>query len=136
MAKKRSAEIPVTASGGNVFADLGLAEADEELTKAQLASRIRHVIRCRRLTQGAAAAIMGIDQSKVSALVNGRPARFSSEQLMRLLMALGEDMESAGETRIKARSPRRLTLDELLSGMTSDREHPWEDDSPQDKETL
>ncbi|MFQ5757758.1 MAG: XRE family transcriptional regulator, partial [Acidiferrobacterales bacterium] len=55
MVKKREAEIPVTPGSGNVFADLGFAEPEEELTKAQLASHIRQIIKRRRLTQVAAA---------------------------------------------------------------------------------
>ncbi len=90
MVKKRKGDIAVTASSGNVFADLGFAEPEEELTKAQLASHIRQVIKRRRLTQVAAAALMGVDQPKVSALLNGRLANFSSERLMRLLTALGQ----------------------------------------------
>lgn len=93
MVKKREAEIAVTPSSGNVFADLGFAEPEEELAKAQLASCIRQVIKRRRLTQVAAAALMGIDQPKVSALLNGRLANFSTERLMRLLTALGQDVE-------------------------------------------
>ncbi len=54
MVKERETGIPVTVSSGNVFADIGLPDADEELTKAQLASHIRHVIKDRRLTQTAA----------------------------------------------------------------------------------
>jgi predicted XRE-type DNA-binding protein len=99
MARKRSVgsdsptDIPVATSGGNVFADMGLAEPEEELAKAQLASHIRQIIKRRRLTQVAAAALMGIDQPKVSALLNGRLANFSSDRLMRLLTALGQDVE-------------------------------------------
>ncbi len=70
MAKKPL--IPVTPSSGNVFADIGVPEPEEELAKAQLASRIREIVRGSRLTQVAAAAVMGIDQPKVSALLNGR----------------------------------------------------------------
>ena len=81
--REAEAEIPVTSSSGNVFAELGFAEPEEELTKAQLASHIRRIIGRRRLTQVAAAALMGIDQPKVSALINGRLANFSSERLMR-----------------------------------------------------
>ena len=51
------------------------------------------MIKRQRLTQVAAAALMGIDQPKVSALLNGRLANFSSERLMRLLTALGQDVE-------------------------------------------
>ena len=101
MAKK--SVIPVTASSGNVFADLGVPQPEEELAKAQLASRIRQVIRQSRLTQAAAAALMGIDQPKVSALINGRLANFSSERLMRLLTRLGQDIEIV----VKAKPCRR-----------------------------
>jgi len=93
MVKKRELEIPVTPSTGNVFADMGLPEPEEELTKAQLATHIRQVIKRRRLTQVAAATLMAIDQPKVSALLNGRLANFSSERLMRLLTALGQDVD-------------------------------------------
>jgi len=101
MAKRREAEIAVIAGSGNVFADIGLPEAEEELAKARLASCIRQVIRRRRLTQVAAAARMGIDQPKVSAILNGRLVNFSSDRLMRLLTALGQDVE----IRVKA-TPR------------------------------
>jgi predicted XRE-type DNA-binding protein len=93
MVKKRKSQISVTPGSGNVFADIGLPEPEEELTKAQLTSHIRQVIKRRRLTQVGAAAIMGIDQPKVSALLNGRLANFSSERLMRLLTALGQDVD-------------------------------------------
>jgi len=69
MAGKHEREIPVIEGAGNVFADLGVAEPDEELAKAQLASLIRKAIRRRRLTQAEAAALTGLDQPKVSALV-------------------------------------------------------------------
>jgi predicted XRE-type DNA-binding protein len=112
MVKKREneagTEIPVTPSSGNVFADLGLAEPEEELTKAQLASHIRQVIRRRRLTQMAAAALMGIDQPKVSALLNGRLANFSSERLMRLLTTLGQDVDITVKPRNRARGRIRV----------------------------
>jgi predicted XRE-type DNA-binding protein len=93
MGKKQEPEIPVTPGSGNVFADLGFEEPEEELTKAQLASHIRQIIQRRRLTQVAAGALMGIDQPKVSALLNGRLANFSTDRLMRLLTALGQDVE-------------------------------------------
>lgn len=87
MVKKHEPDIPVTPGSGNVFADLGFAEPEEELTKAELASHIRQVIQRRKLTQVAAAALMGIDQPKVSALLNGRLANVSTDRLMRLLTA-------------------------------------------------
>ncbi len=85
--------IPVTGSSGNVFADMGVAEPEEELAKAQLARHIRHTIKRKRLTQIQAAHLMGLDQPKVSALMNGRLAGFSSDRLIRFLAALGQDVE-------------------------------------------
>jgi predicted XRE-type DNA-binding protein len=110
MVKKRKAEISVTESSGNVFADMGLPEAEEELTKAQLASHIRLVIRRRRLTQVSAASLMGIDQPKVSALLNGRLANFSSERLMRLLTALGQDVDITVRAKPRNRAHGRIRV--------------------------
>ena len=110
MVRKRDDEIPVTPSSGNVFADLGFAEPEEELTKAQLASHIRQVIKRRRLTQVAAASLMGVDQPKVSALLNGRLANFSSDRLMRLLTALGQDVEITVKAKPRNRSHGRIRV--------------------------
>lgn len=110
MARKRAKEIPVTASSGNVFADIGVPEPEEELTKAQLASHIRQVIRRRRLTQVAAASQMGIGQPKVSALLNGRLANFSSERLMRLLTALGQDVDITVKAKPRSRAHGRIRV--------------------------
>jgi predicted XRE-type DNA-binding protein len=110
MVKKQKPGIPVTASSGNVFADLGFAEPEEELTKAQLASHIRQVIKRRRLTQLTAATLMGIDQPKVSALLNGRLTNFSSERLMRLLTALGQDVEIMVKAKPRSRARGRIRV--------------------------
>ncbi len=90
--KQRNA-IAVTAGSGNVFADLGFANAGEELTKAQLAEYIRMVVAYRRLTQAAATRIVGLDQPKISALLNGRRVNFSTDRLMELPTALGQDVD-------------------------------------------
>ena len=111
MVKKRGAqEIGVTEGSGNVFADLGFAEPEEELTKTQLASHIRQILKRRRLTQTAAAELMGIDQPKVSALLNGRLANFSSERLMRLLTALGHDVEIAVSPKPRSSAQGRIRV--------------------------
>ncbi|MBI3514689.1 MAG: XRE family transcriptional regulator [Proteobacteria bacterium] len=110
MVKKRQADIPVTSSTGNVFADLGVHAPEDALTKAQLASHIRQVIRRSRLTQAAAAKRMGIDQPKVSALLNGRLENFSSERLMRLLTALGQDIEITVKAKPRNRAHGRIRV--------------------------
>jgi predicted XRE-type DNA-binding protein len=88
-----SEDIKVTRSSGNVFADLGLPDADHLLAKADLAIEISSIIEDRGLTQAEAAEIMGVDQPKVSALVRGRLDGFSMERLYRFLIALGRDVE-------------------------------------------
>jgi predicted XRE-type DNA-binding protein len=93
MADHDEDDITVTPSSGNVFADLGVAEPEEELAKAQLASHIRAAIGRRKLTQARAAKLIGLDQPKVSALMNGRLTGFSSDRLLRCLTALGHDVD-------------------------------------------
>jgi len=99
--------IAVTEGSGNVFADLGVAEPEEELAKAKLAFHIRAAIGRRALTQARAAALMGLDQPKVSALMNGRLTGFSSDRLLRCLTALGQDVDivvrGGGTDRVRGR---------------------------------
>ncbi len=83
----------ITASRGNVFADLELAQPDEYLAKAELAAEILKMVQQRRLTQAAAGKLLGIAQPKVSALLNGRLDGFSTERLFRFLNALGCDIQ-------------------------------------------
>lgn len=116
MARKREQQIPVTPGSGNVFTDLGFPEPDEELTKAQLASHIRQIIKRRHLTQAAAASIMGIDQPKVSALLNGRLANFSSTRLMRLLTTLGRDVEITVKAKPRNRAHGRIRVTDTEPG--------------------
>ena len=79
--------------GGNVFADLGHPRPAEALAKAELARKIGAIIERRGLTQAAAAAILEVDQPKVSALIRGRLAGFSLDRLVRFLVLLGSDVE-------------------------------------------
>lgn len=80
-------------SSGNVFADLGLPNAEDRLAKAELARKISEIIVKRRLTQMEAGELLGIDQPKISALVRGRLGGFSLERLVRFLTVLGRDVE-------------------------------------------
>ena len=75
----------VTASSGNVFADLGFRNPEEELFKAKLVREIRGIIKRRKLTQTNAAAMLGLKQPDVSALVTGRVGKFSIDRLVRCL---------------------------------------------------
>jgi predicted XRE-type DNA-binding protein len=77
---------------GNVFADVGLSDAGERLAKARLAYTICDLIHVAKLTQKEAAKRLGIDQPKVSALMRGKLRDFSTERLMRFVMALDHDV--------------------------------------------
>ena len=91
-ARKPAAE-PIERGSGNVFADLGLPDAEERQTKLRLAYALNEIIDARRLTQAAAAARLGLNQPKVSALRNYKLDGFSVERLMTLLTALDQDVE-------------------------------------------
>ena len=80
-------------SSGNVFADLGLADSEELLIKAELVRQISELITMRKLLQTEAADLLGIDQPKISALLRGKLSGFSTERLFRFLNALGSDVE-------------------------------------------
>lgn len=83
----------VAASSGNVFADLGLEQADVHLAKAGIAAQIARLIRERELTQTQAAELLGVDQPKISSLVRGRLSGFTLERLLRFLTDLNCDIE-------------------------------------------
>lgn len=83
----------VEKSSGNVFADLGRPDADTHLLKAELVNRIDEIIRRRRITQAEAARLLGLSQPDVSRLLRGYFRDFSVERLLRLLMALGRDVD-------------------------------------------
>ena len=97
-------------SSGNVFADLGLPHADDLLAKAELAAKIIADIQRRRITQAQAAAVLGIDQPKISALKQGKLSGFSIERLMRLLLLLGRDVEIAVKEKPRSRLTARLRV--------------------------
>ena len=79
-------------SSGNVFADLGIENAEEALAKSELARQITKIIKKKKLTQKQAAEILDIDQPKISALIRGRLRSFSLERLIRFLNELGQDV--------------------------------------------
>ena len=83
----------VKQSSGNVFVDLAVPGAGEALAKAEIARRIVEILDERRLTQVTAAALLGIDQPKVSALKRGRLEGFSTDRLFKFLNALDRDVE-------------------------------------------
>ena len=86
-------KMTVTPSSGNVFVDLDLPDAEDLLAKAVLALHIRRAIDARKLTQTQAAGLLGVDQPKVSQIINGRLDGFSTDRLLRFLNDLGCDVQ-------------------------------------------
>ena len=82
----------IVAGSGNVFADLEFEQPDLELAKARLSHMIATEIASRRLTQRAAADVLGIDQPRVSLLVRGKTGQFSLEKLIEFLERLSYDV--------------------------------------------
>ncbi len=93
MSKRIVEGIEVEASSGNVFADLGLPDADKLQIKSGLTVEIAKAICERGLTQAEAAQRMGLTQPKVSSLLRGEFSNFSERKLMDCLNRLGYDIE-------------------------------------------
>ena len=103
----------VQESSGNVFADIGAADAEERLAKAELSRIIRRTIDERGLKQTQAAALLGVTQPDISDLVRGRLRRFGMERLQRFLTLLGMDVEVRVTQKPRRRRRGRLKV-ELL----------------------
>jgi predicted XRE-type DNA-binding protein len=88
----------------NVFADLGLENADELLVDVDLAHAINTEIRARRWTQVQAAERTGLTQSDISQLGKMKTDGFSQERMQNALRRLGMDIE----IRINRRADRGL----------------------------
>ena len=83
----------IVSSSGNVFADLGFRNAQQELLKAKLTVEIYRLFKQRGITQQQAAKLLGTTQAQVSTLMRCRPASVSVGRLMEFLTVLGQDIE-------------------------------------------
>ena len=83
----------IVKSSGNVFEDMGLPDSDHDLLKAKLTLQIHRIIASRKLTQVAAAALLGTTQPQVSSLMRLRPTSLSVGRLIEFLTILGQDIE-------------------------------------------
>jgi predicted XRE-type DNA-binding protein len=77
----------------NIFADIGLPNAEEHLVKAKLVVKIDALMKARKLRQVDAATLFGVKQPDISKMLRGDFRQFSVERLMRFLVALGQDVE-------------------------------------------
>ena len=85
--------VEVTTSSGNVFADLGLPDAEKLKMKSGLMIEITKAVRRLDLTQEEAGRRMGLPQPKVSSLLRGDFTNLSERKLMACLNKLGYDIE-------------------------------------------
>lgn len=83
----------VTEGSGNVFADLGLPNPEQELLKAQLTLQIYTILKDSGMRQVEIAKILGVQQPQVSLLMRNRAGNFSVGRLMEFLTALRQDVE-------------------------------------------
>jgi predicted XRE-type DNA-binding protein len=111
MARRANRRIPIEASSGNVFADLGLPDAIDRDTKVRLAVKINKLFAAQRLNQVRAAALLDISQPKISALKNYRLDGFSVERLMNFIAALGEDVKISFSPRKTVGSHGKIVVD-------------------------
>lgn len=110
MKNKKPENIEFEESCGNVFADLGLSNPEERLAKAEMAIRIRRLIKEKKLTQETAAELLKISQPKVSLIMNGKLSDFSLEKLFRLLNKLGQSITINIEPTIPAKKRSNLRV--------------------------
>ncbi len=83
----------ITASSGNVFADLGAAQPAEHRLKAALVRKLALVIERQNLTQTQAAKLTGISQPDLSKVLRGRFRDMSSDRLIRALTLLDTEID-------------------------------------------
>ena len=100
--------IAIEKSSGNVYADLGLADAQEMLIKAKLASKIGEIIQRQNLTQQQAATLLAMPQPKVSLLLRGQFRGISEAKMLECLARLGRDIDIVVKPARKRASSRAL----------------------------
>jgi predicted XRE-type DNA-binding protein len=97
-------------SSGNVFADLGLPDAEDRLLKSSIVVELHRLIKERRLTQVAAAKRLGITQPDLSKILRGRFQGYSAERLMKMLTVFEQDIEIVMKPHRKAGESGRITF--------------------------
>jgi predicted XRE-type DNA-binding protein len=94
----------------NIFADLGLPDAETHFLKAQIVSEIYRLSNERKLTQAAAGKRMGISQPEVSRMFKGNFREYSLDRLMEFLTAFDRDVEIVVKPHKKAGKTGKITF--------------------------
>jgi len=90
MKQSRKQKIEFEEGSGNVFADLGLEDADELYVRAQIGFGVFEILESKSLKQREIADLLGIPQPEVSHLMNGRFSRFTTDKLLSFLKRLDQ----------------------------------------------
>jgi len=92
-AMKRRKPIKFEEGSGNIFADLGLEDAGELYTRAQIGIHVFKILKDRKLKQREIAGVLGIAQPDVSHLMNGHFSRFTTDKLLDFLKRLDQKVK-------------------------------------------
>ena len=106
-------KVKVEASSGNIFADLGLPDADTHFLKAQIVSEIYRLTNKRKLTQAQAGKLLGISQPELSRMFKGNFREYSIDRLMGLLTSFDRDVEIVVKLHKKAGQAGRIRFSPL-----------------------
>src|ERR1051325_1223038 len=109
-------KIDYEVGSGNVFADIGLPNANEHLVKAQLVYKISGLMKARGLKQVTAAELFGVKTPDISKMRRGDFRQFSVERLLRFLVALGQDVEIVVTPHQGSRKPPQLRVTDAAAG--------------------
>lgn len=105
-----SERVKFVRGSGNVFADIGLPNAEEHLLKAELVSKLDDIVRGKKLTQTAAARILGVGQPDLSKILRGHFQEVSVARLLRFLSAFDQKVEIVVTPMPKGRKPKRASV--------------------------
>lgn len=103
-------KIEFEVSSGNVFADLGLDDADELYTRAALGVQVMHILNARSYSQKEAANVLGIKQPEVSAIMRAKFSKFSQERLIGFLNKLNQKVTIQVSRRRKGEPYQQVTV--------------------------
>ncbi len=102
--------VKMEVGSGNIFADLGLPDANTHFLKAQIVSEIYRISNERKLTQAGAGKLMGITQPEVSRMFKGNFREYSVDRLMGFLTSFDRDVEIVVRPHKKDGKTGRITF--------------------------
>lgn len=108
-------KIEFEVGSGNIFADIGLPDAETHFLKAQIVAEIYRLTKERKLTQSAAGKRMGISQPEVSRMFKGRFQEYSVDRLMTFLTTFDRDVEIRVRPHKKGGHTGRITFNPLAA---------------------